>query len=111
MRRRDGQDSASVLEATPKRDQDSQARDSQKAIGQVDAAPHSKLKPIAREMDDEEFRARIEKETLLNLNQDIDDVDEEEEQQQLKALKAYQESSPSPYKALSSAKFEKEKSK
>ena len=42
---------------------------------------------------------------MRSLNQDIDDVDEEEEQQQLKALVAYEESSPSPYKALRSSKF------
>jgi hypothetical protein len=42
---------------------------------------------------------------MLNMNQDIDDVDEEEEQPQLKALDAYEESSPSPYKALRSSKF------
>lgn len=48
---------------------------------------------------------------MLNLNQDIDDVDEEEEQQQLKALEAYEESSPSPYKALRNSKFNVGKSK
>lgn len=64
------------------------------------------LKPVSRETDnDEEFRARIEKETMLNLNQDIDDVEEEEEQQQMKALAEYEEVSPTAYKALGSSKF------